>query len=294
MIKKNKILLGLILLTIITNSIINFSLTPDNVSSLKQKSSNNQLNEDLVKEEPFDLEPLKPADISEEQQNHNFSFNAIIKENWNQNFVFIEQNSTKLNDVETEWMILQDTEASFINSLDFYIVNLRNLTSMEPVYPSNFTTMYLSYLNESMVRENLSVVSDHGNGVGWGQVHNSSLIINNSANAQFVVWNDWIEVTNISYSALIFMNAYREYNLTTKFVPTKENTQSNFINWELNYAGHPNDMKVDQNYDASIKIDDLDNLTVNRVLGFDGSHWLQLKCSTNKTDIAISYLLNNS
>jgi hypothetical protein len=295
-------MLTLVLISIISISTINIPANYKKNLIIDNKILNDQKSDAPINEDPIEFENIKSADVAEEQQNHNFSLTAYIEENWTQNLLYLEMNSTKPDNSQTDWMVLQNTEGATIDAVNFYMINLMNLTSWALVYPSNFTTMYLSYLNESIGRERIGVVNNLLNDsipvLGYGQAdYNTPLKINDTDNAQFVVWNDWIENANISYTSLMFISAHREYDINTKFTPNKENTESDLISWEINYEGHLNALKngFNQFYDASIKIEELSNFTVKNVLGFDGKYWLPLNFSKNETHISINYnLINNS
>ena len=286
--QRKRISFVLILIIVFSTSII-YLPTNNKFLFSKQVDSINQTEEEIFDDESNCIECLKSADISEEQQNHNFSFNTLIKESWNQTFAFYELNSTKPDNSQTDRMILQNINISSM-TFQFYMLNLINLSSGQSVMPSNFTTMKLSYYNETHEMEDIGEITDVSqpnpdgiNGTLIGFVN-----INETSDAQFVVWNDWDEDTNISYNAYIFIQANREYKLNTRFVPTEENTQSNMITWELNYEGHHNQITSNQFYNASLKIEELNNFTIRNALGYDGDYWIPLDYSRNNTHIFIN------
>ena len=259
--------------------------TNDN-SPIDQISDDNQLDIDLPKEEPIDMEDLKTADISEDQQNHNFSLDVFVDENWVEYFVFPGLNSTKLNEIETNWIEIPRTNGSRV-IFTYFMTKLVNSSDGLPVMPSNFTTMKLSYENQSLEREDIGEINDiqpQPNKDGLNATISGMVDINKTKNARFVVWNDWDENTNISYNAIMLINRKNQYNLTSKFIPTKENTQSDAITWEINIEGHQNCLS----YDGYVKIEELDNFTVENVLGYDGNYWTPLNYLRNETCVFIN------
>ena len=143
--ENNKLLLAILIIAIFSTTIFNIpTYTKRDNTNTQNLESNNQPNEKPINEDPNNLENLRSSDISEEQLNQSFSFNTLIKESWNQTFVFSELNSTKPDNSQTDWITLQRTKGSNMYFY-FFMYYLLNLTSMEYVYPSNFTTMKLSY-----------------------------------------------------------------------------------------------------------------------------------------------------
>ncbi len=286
MIRKNTSILTILLLTIFITSLIHIPTysTNDN-SPIDQISDNNQRDRDLPKKKPIELEDLKIADISDDQQNHNFSLDVFVDENWLEIFFFPGLNSTKLNEIETNWIEIPRTNGSRV-SFTYFMTNLVNLSDGQSVMPSNFTTMKLSYENQSLEREEIGEINDleQPNKDGLNATISGMVDINKTKNARFVVWNDWDENTNISYNAIMLINRKTQYNLTSKFIPTKENTKSDAITWEINFEGHQNCLS----YDGHVKIEELDNFTVENVLGYDGNYWTPLNYSRNETTVFIS------
>jgi len=254
-------------------------------SPIHQIRNENQLDIDLPIEEPTDLEDLKTSDIIEEQLNHNFSLDVLVNESWTEIFFFPELNSTKLNEKETDWIEIPRTNGSRVSFI-YFVSNLVNLSDGQSVMPSNFTTMKLSYSNQSLEREEIGEINDisQPNKDGLNGTISGIVDINETENARFVIWNDWVENTNISYNAIMLIAKKRQYSLTSKFIPTKENTQSDKITWEINFEGHQNCI----NYDGYVKIEELDNFTVGNVLGYDGNYWTPLNYSRNESCIFIN------
>ncbi len=141
---------------------------------------------DKIDQRKFDnIDGLKTANGVE--SNISFSFNASITEEWNQTFVFNNVNSTKNNILETEWMNLTDTKGAELD-FGFLFIDIINLTDRHEILPENLTIMYLSYLNESLQRERIGVVTYPGT----NQYH-----INGSIYANNIKTNDYIYVCYI-------------------------------------------------------------------------------------------------
>ncbi|MFX1259341.1 MAG: hypothetical protein ACFFAN_15915 [Promethearchaeota archaeon] len=280
--EKTKIILVLMLFIIFLCSSIQIPKTTKNPPYLEQNEQ-----KDTSNDKPLDIEPLEKIEnlktAGNPQQGYNFSFNTLINEELtNMAFGYINYNSTKPND-KTNWMVMPRTKGS---NLEFIILiyNLTNTSSMKQIKPSDLNTMYLSYLNESLVRENISQVNDHPWGVGYGYVMDQ-VKINESNDAQFVIWNDWAEATDIMYNATIWItSATRSRTTETKFIPSKENTQSNTIVWELSYQGYFNY----GDYNASLEIAELNNFTIKTVSGYDGKYWTPINYSNDNTHIYIN------
>jgi hypothetical protein len=86
--------MSLLLITIVLTSFYNIPFECNQNEIIQYRESSSIHNEDEVKEEPINFENLKSADLTDEQLNHNFSFNTVIKESWNQTYSFWELNST--------------------------------------------------------------------------------------------------------------------------------------------------------------------------------------------------------
>ena len=274
-----KMIIILILFAFIV-SVININ------NSYKNNSSSNEINVEKSKEietkneEPLVLEDLKSAG-AESEQLHNFSFTAKIQETWTEGVWFINNTSTKPN-VNTDWMIIPNTKNSTIMGYACYINQLLNSSTYEDLEPSDLTTMKLSFMNESMERVNLSEFVIHKPYNQYFKFNSTGgpIKINESNDAEFVIWNDWEEDTNINYTAYMSIYASRSFFIETRFIPTIENIQSDIITWELLYDGHSKGY-----YDASIRIDDLEKFTIAKVLGFDGSYWKPLDYTKDSTHI---------
>ncbi|TFG25176.1 MAG: hypothetical protein EU529_01965 [Promethearchaeota archaeon] len=267
-----------------------FVVSAFNINSFyKNNSSSNKINIEksqeieIINKNITDLEHLKSAGGGSEQL-HNFSFTARIQETWQEGIWFVNNTSTKPNE-NTDWMILPNTKNSTILAFACYISQLLNSSTYEDLEPSDLTTMKLSFMNESMERVNLSEFVIHTPPEDWRKFNSSggSIKINESNDAEFVIWNDWEENTNINYTAYMSIYASRIHYVETRFIPTIENTQSDIITWELLYDGHSQGY-----YDGSIRIEDLEKFTIGKVLGFNGSYWKPLDYTKDNTHIFLS------
>ena len=286
MIRKNTSILAIILLAIFITSLIHIPTFNTNDNSPSDQISNkDKLDRDIPKEDPLEIEDLKISDISDELQNHNFSLDLFIDEDWLEVFFFQGLNSTKLNEIETDWIEIPRTNGSRV-SFAYYLINLVNLSDGQSVMPSNFTTMKLSYSNQSLQRDEIGEINDlpQPNPNGLNGTISGIVDINETENARFVIWNDWDEDTNISYDAIMLINRKTQYSLESKFIPNKQNTQSDLIIWEINYEGHQNCLS----YAGYVGIEDLENFTVGNVLGYDGKYWTPLNYSRNETGIFVN------
>jgi hypothetical protein len=259
----------------------NFQIPNTTFKNSKKPYDKDTFNEDTTNEEPFNIEPPKTADILEEQQNLNFSFNTNIEETWNKWYAFFNYNSTESND-SPDWMIIPDTKGRTFSFL-LFLTNLENSSNGQSLNASNLHDMNFSYMNQSLVRENITKIVDHGyhliNGTCSGTV-----TINETSDAEFVIWNDWIENTNVSYDVWFNIQGNKSSNVVTYFVPTPENTQSDTIIWELQYTAD----FISDEYDASLEIQELENFTINKVLGYDGQYWTPITYTKNDTHIFIN------
>ncbi|MFX0139261.1 MAG: hypothetical protein ACFFDN_36810, partial [Candidatus Hodarchaeota archaeon] len=283
--KKKKTLLAFLLIVLFTCNTFglilnNYQIPNTTHRNSKQPSNKEAFDEDLINEEPIEIETPKTADFLEDQQNLDFSFNTTIEETWLQGYYFSNYNSTEGND-SPDWMNLTDiigTTFSFI----LYLVNIKNSSDGQLLNASNLHDMYFSYINQSLVRENISKIFDHPyhliNGTCLGTV-----TINEAFGAKFVIWNDWVENTNISYDAWMSIQLNKSSNVETHFIPTPENTQSDTITWELQYSG----AHSSGDYDASLKVEELENFTIKRALGYNGQYWTPISYTNNETHIFI-------
>ena len=284
---QNKILYTLILAIVFTSVFIKIPTYSKNyTTTINQKNKNEQYNDDNIKEKPTDLVHLKTADYSQ-NSNYNFSANIYLEEEWNQWFGYLNYNSTKPNDF-TNWIMAPNTRG-FTLEFVLLVINLNDSSTGQPLLPSDLTTMKLSYYNESQEREEIGIINDFVpainqfgiNGTITGMVNS-----NETTDAQFVIWNDWLENINVSYNIFMNIQANKSRTLEANFFPTKENTQSDSILWEINYH-----TLIHNEYNATLDLSELDNFTVKNVLALDGAYWKPIIYEQDETYL---YIINKT
>ncbi len=290
--KKNLKILGVILIFLFTlnifTGIINLGIIPaNNQKKLENAPILDIKDEEIITEKPINKESPKTANSAEFYSN--FTFNTSVEERWKEEFIFLDINSSKDNENETEWMKIKRVKGAYMD-YELNMVNLQNLTSYQYMYPSNFTTMKLSFLNESYEREELGVIRENDDkNVGKGNF-TGQMQINETDDVSFIVWNDWLEDTNISFSVIFDFEANRNYTVETQFIPTIENTDMDYLTWELNIEGHGDltTQLVPSNcyeYDSTLEILALQNFTIRQALGYDGHSWAPIDYTRDATHI---------
>ncbi|GAG86529.1 unnamed protein product, partial [marine sediment metagenome] len=265
----------------------NYQIPNTTSKNSKNSSDKDTFNEDTTNEDPINKDLPKTADLLEEQQKLNYSFNTYIDEVWSSSYYLRDQNSTLPNDSTTP-MILPDTKGTTL-TFTMLLQNITNTTSGKFILPSDLHYMNLYYFNLSLEMENISTIEDYlmVNPYFFNGTITDTVNINETSDAEFVILNDWAENTNVTYHAYWIYQANWSYSFETKFIPTPENTQSDIITWDLHYVGHQSG-----DYDAELEITELENFTIRRALGYDGSYWRPMNYTTDATHIYLneSYL----
>lgn len=268
---KNKIILALLLITIFSISTIDIPATIKRNKSSKQTELENQQNEEITdKKPPNEVEPPKKANPGNSEQEYNFSMETNIEEQWNKTWSYENLTSNKGEIGATMWQF--DTTGNNVSFM-LKITDLKNSSSPmnELIYPSNLTCMYAMFLNDSKLSWGL--IQDNGLG---GGIFEGFMIINKTVDGVFNIDADyWIEPTNITFNATVSFRSINNITIKTDFIPTIENTKSDYIIWELKYNNSffPF-IPSDSDYKAILDIDE--NFTLSTALGYDSGYWVPL------------------
>ncbi|MFX1337410.1 MAG: hypothetical protein ACFFDK_02245 [Promethearchaeota archaeon] len=284
--EKNKLIFSILLIIIFTSFLIHIPVANNNYN-LKddQIKIDNQSKKDLTKEISTDREGPKTADISEEHQNHNFSFEANLNEEWNREWFYENYNST-LGGALANNMLQWDVYGYYV-LVELNITDLSNRDTKIKLNPSDFSWMYLQVYNGTPQGwVNVAPVKDTGI-LGEGTCY-QYLYINKSLPGAFKIAYSY-DGRDLIYNATIRFRRILQRDLITYFKPTNENTQSDEIIWEINYF-RLNSLSwyILGYYNASVTIEELENFTIRSVQGYDGQYWAPLNYTKDNTNIFIN------
>jgi len=120
--KKKIELLTFIIIILFTFNIFGIIFNNYQIPNTTSKNSRSSADkdthsEDITDEELINVDLPKTADISQEQQEHNFSLSINIEDAWNQTWSYLNYNSTKAGSD----IMFQPATAGFNVSYEFYI-----------------------------------------------------------------------------------------------------------------------------------------------------------------------------
>ena len=164
----------------------NFQVPNKTYKNSEKPYDKDTLNKETTDEEPINIEPPKTADISQEQQEHNFSLSININDGWNESWYYKNCNSTK-NVYETS-LIAQLGTQGYNVSYELNIFDITNTSSSQLIYPSDLHYMSL-FINVNGTPQgwvNLSLFNDNGLGKG---IKKGYLCINESFPGFFAIFN---------------------------------------------------------------------------------------------------------
>ncbi len=300
--KKNLRILGIILISLFTLSIFTGIINQGIIPANNQKKLENDpildiKDKDIIKEEPINKKSPKTAGPIE--TGLNFSFDVEIHEIANNSFSYVNYNSTgggyggkPPTNFMFQWFYYS-TNASF----EFYLTDLINATSptKDELRPNDFAGMAYSCYAGPIAPGGWEqfTINDDGPGQGnaSGYCHLGYIAPIFPFGASTISYT-YTGLTNITYNGtLYFFNAISNNTAKASFKPTIENTQTDLIEWELNYDNryfNPSPYDLPDQYRAEILLDD--SFIVGNVKGRSPTiddYWDALPYYRNSTHLII-------
>ncbi|MFX0139508.1 MAG: hypothetical protein ACFFDN_38055, partial [Candidatus Hodarchaeota archaeon] len=294
--KKNIKLFGFILIFLFTFITISFILNISEIPATDYMKSDKDANIDKKNEEIIVEKKIKedtPKTSNSFESSLNFSFNTRIVEVANDSWSYIKYNVTEGVFGKGTDIMVQEAYNGSNSSFEFYITDLINASSptKDTLRPNDIGPMnYLSYEGKPEPSWEIFAINDDGPGKGnsSGYVH-----LNDTTpfGASAVIYT-YDGITNITYNAtLLLINAISNKTEKATFIPSIENTQSDFIEWEIQfdnkyfYDFYGQWQRLPDEYKAIIELDNI--FTFSSALGRSGMYWNPLNYDRNSTHLMI-------
>ncbi|MFX1237373.1 MAG: hypothetical protein ACFE8P_06585 [Promethearchaeota archaeon] len=293
--KKTPKILGFILIFLFTLNIFSVLINMDINTEIEQKKTDNDNLGDITKEEIINeksLEEELPKTANPFESGLNFSFDTQIVEIANNSWSYENYNATGggLGTNPPTTLMEQWSYNGANTSIEFYLTGLINSSSpsKDILRPNDFGGMSYSQYAGLGIGWDQVIINDDGPGKGnaFGYVRCNKDIPFGASTIMYA----YDGYTNITYNAtLYFFNAISTKNEQVSFIPTIENTISDFIEWELSFDNkylftYPY-YNVPDDYKAIIELDDY--FTLISVKGRSGAYWDPLIYDRNSTHLII-------
>jgi len=207
-------------------------------------------------------------ELSGDYKMHNFTYTLYGRDYWNKTWSYENlYNATWFSQPET---------AGYEVTWEFNITDLKDNTTKALINVGAITNLYLFY-NDGVTLQALNPIQPDGLGRGTLTGYTK---LPSSLDGQFIVIG-WTYSNKFVFNATMRFWANKSGVLGASFVPDKENTQSNYINWELNFEGY-----IPGNYRGELNINE--NTTLISIQGKNDLYWHPITSYTrNKTHLII-------